>query len=163
MNTNTTSNNAFVTASIEERVMMDSILNKVGASNIEYSDVKGYDRWDAKFTVKDNGYVTDIKCRKCKHNQYPSTLIEVSKIDYLRKLAKQEGRIPVLLIAFNDGIVYSFNLNNDSIRDIKNSTVACNATTAVLTNKIDKNVILIPFKYGKRIDLNEVKAEQSSN
>lgn len=146
-------NAAFVAASTKERKTVDRLLARVNAIDVEHSDTKGFDRWDSKFTINGKRYICEVKCRNVKHTTYADTLIEVSKVSALRKLAKEENSIPLLIINFTDEICYLFNLNADSVRSIKTNKIYCNATTAVLGEKVEKEVMLLPFRYGKKIDL----------
>lgn len=147
-------NKAFEQASTKERVILGSMLNNIAARDIEYSPASGYDRWDCKFTDKEGKtYVLDVKCRNVSSTAFNETLIETSKINALKQIAKEEGRRPLLVITFTDNVAYVIDLMNDSVRECKQRTMACNATTAVKTQKIDKQVTLIPLKYGKRVQI----------
>lgn len=148
-------NVAFTAASTKERKTIEALLARVNATDVEHSDVKGYERWDSKFTIDGKKYLCEIKCRNVKHTAYADTLIEVSKVNAMRKLAKEEQRVPLLIINFTDEVCYVFNLNDDSVRSVKPNKMYCNATTAVLRDRIEKEVMLLPFRYGKKIDLTD--------
>jgi hypothetical protein len=147
-------NAAFAAASTKERKTIDRLLARVNATDIQHSSVKGYDRWDSKFTVGDVSYVVEIKCRNVRHDAYTETLIEKSKVMAMREMAKKEGREPILIINFTDDVCFQFNLNDSAIDKLGVKSMYCNATTAVQTARIEKQVYLLPFSLGKRIDLN---------
>lgn len=143
----------FVQASIRERQALDIILPKIGAKDIQHSDENSMDRWDTKFSIGKHNYIAEIKCRNVSSTAYKETLIEVSKINALAKLAVNTSRIPLLIIKFADNTVRVFNLFSNSLNGCTVTTKYCNKTTAVKTQKVAKSVVLIPISLGKEVIL----------
>lgn len=58
-----------------------------------------YSRTDIRFEWNGKPQQLEVKCRRCKHNQYPDTVIELSKF---KELEKVRGSLAVM---FEDGFV----------------------------------------------------------
>ncbi len=104
--------NKFQIASKKERELMQRLLNSNSSvSQIEFTPIDGYDRYDGSFystTVGDKVYF-ETKVRSTTSKQFSKTGIELSKYEYLQSLNK-----PAMLFVFfsdNKVMVHRFNDN----------------------------------------------------
>lgn len=136
--------NAFVESSRKEREILEHLFRKNDVTEYMFTDEKGHERYDAEFTKGDRTFVVEFKNRAVKSDAFTTTLIEQSKVNYLLDKAKRENKVPLLMIAFTDNKYLQFDLRR--VKESYKGTRACNKTTAVRTDKVDKSVYLIPIR-----------------
>lgn len=147
--------NAFTKASKKERDVLLALFQKNNVTKYEFTDPEGFDRHDAEFEMNGKTYLVEIKNRNVKSNAFKTTLIEESKVKYLVDKAKAENKIPLLLITFTDGMFAQFNLST-CLKPKYLTTRDCNRTTAVSSQKITKDVYLIPIDNVKVIGVTTI-------
>lgn len=146
--------NKFTQAAEKERELLSRFFESIGCTNYSFTEAEGFDRYDATFEFLDIKYLVEVKVRNVKSNQYPTTLIDKSKTDFLREEALKEGYIPVLVIFFTDDKCFLCNL--DKVRG-KVERKYCNRTSAVNTGKKMKEVELFTITEKNLRDINVSK------
>lgn len=99
-----------------------------------------YSRNDGYFIFKDKTYLVECKKRNCLSNQYPTTIINKAKYDFLT------SNKSILVITFKDG-VYVFKSLKKAFK--KHSVKYCRSTT-----DFAKGV----WKYSEKVELDLNKA-----
>lgn len=110
--------NNFQTASIKSKEYMTELLKTQGidSSKICFTSEKGYKRYDGTYqNSKGKTIIFEIKVRNVASFQYPTTVIEQSKYDFLINEHKRSGVIPFIFIFFTDGKVLIQNLLGNSV------------------------------------------------
>ena len=136
--------NKFETSSLEERKQMETIFNKYGIKEYSFTDVKGFDRIDGEFIHPKTGkrVIFEVKNRNVDHNQYPSTVIEESKYNFLKAKAIQEDCEPRLFVFFKDGYFVSYNLLTEATyKTVRRSSRTTAGISAKDLEVIDKQFI----------------------
>ena len=137
--------NAFTAASTLERLKLTQVYNQTNVTDFWFTPEDGHDRYEGEFTKNGKTYIVEAKNRANTSTKYPTTLIEASKVNFLRTKAAAENKIPLLIIFFTDNQFGIYNLNN--IQESWRSTKYCNRTTAASTGKVNKDVYLIPITF----------------
>ena len=137
--------NKFVEASNKERELLTLIYESNGVTDYFFTPSNGMDRYEGEFTTNGKTYVVEVKNRNNTSAKFPTTLIEESKVNYLRNKCKEENKVPLLFVFFTDGKFLMFNLNH--IKEEWKSSMYCNRTTAVASGKVSKKVFLIPITF----------------
>lgn len=141
--------NKFVQASKKERVILTKFFEKVNVTNYTLSNEEGFDRFDAVIT---GNAIIEIKIRSQASTTYPSTIIELSKFNFLREEGKRLKMIPLLFVYFDvDDILCIWDLNKVERSIIR---LLCPQTTMGYTEKVMKDCVDIYFsKCYKKMNL----------
>ncbi len=115
-----------------------------------------YASWDfsgATHSTKQTvNYFIEVKNRDVTSTCYPTVVMELTKFENLKAVAKANGDATMFYLNFyTDGKAYVFNLNKLSLVDIKISVKSSPKTTMGDREATNKIMIEIPFKCGKSI------------
>lgn len=137
--------NQFQLSSIRAKELMNNLLNSKGIPNhdIVFTDEKGYDKYDGTFkNSKGQTIMFEIKVRNVPSTQYPTTVIEKGKYDFLINQYNTSGVIPYLFVFFTDGKVLMQNLLSKSVIPTR---MFAPKTTAGNNKKVIKNFVEFPI------------------
>ena len=137
--------NQFQLSSIRAKELMNNLLNSKGIPNhdIAFTDEKGYDKYDGTFkNSKGQTIMFEIKVRNVPSTQYPTTVIEKGKYDFLINQHNASGVIPYLFVFFTDGKVLIQNLLSKSVIPTR---MFAPKTTAGNNEKVIKNFVEFPI------------------
>ena len=135
--------NNFRKSSLKERELLENFFKSKGITDYNFTDEAGYERHDAVFKTLDTNYIVEVKVRNCTSRAFKDTLIEQSKVAYLREKATELNAVPLLIVFFTDDKALVKNLRN--LGGCTFDQRYCNRTTAADTGKKIKDVILIPI------------------
>lgn len=115
-----------------------------------------YASWDfsgvTHSTKQAVNYFIEVKNRDVTSTYYPTVVMELTKFENLKAVAKANGNAIMFYLNFyTDGKAYVFNLNKLSLIDIKISVKSSPKTTMGDSEATNKIMIEIPFKYGKSV------------
>ena len=108
-----------------------------------------FDRLDAYIICKGVKIGVEIKNRALKYKDYPTLMMEVSKLYAMKKNIQQHNLKDCWYVNFIGNEMFIFRYSR-----IKELTyMHCNKTTAVESNKVDKRALLIDKKYSYKTTL----------
>lgn len=97
-------NKKFQQASDKEREQMIKLFNQFGVENYTFSDSNGYDQYDGCFTGRTgNQVIFEVKNRDCSSEKYDETVVEKSKVDFLKNETVNMTHEPIIFFFFTDG------------------------------------------------------------
>lgn len=110
-----------------------------------------FDRLDAYILYKGVKIGVEIKNRASKYKDYPTLMMEISKLYAMKQNIKQHNLKDCWYVNFigNDIFIFRFSRIKKLCRQhlVELKYIHCNRTTAVESNKVDKKVLLIDKKY----------------
>lgn len=118
---------------------------------------KQFDRLDAYIGDKGVKIGVEIKNRDLKYKDYPTLMMEVSKLYAMKEKIQQHSLKDCWYVNFigNEMFVFRFSRIKELCRlhKVELKHIYCNRTTAVESNKIDKRVLFIDKKYSYKTTL----------
>ncbi|TXK36802.1 hypothetical protein FVR03_16805 [Pontibacter qinzhouensis] len=144
MITLTSKNVKFVYSSFKERYTAEnsniSIFN-----NYSFTDITGYDQFDATCEVAGKKAIVEYKVRNNASDRYPSVMIEKKKFDFLISQYEETGAIPIYQSFYTDGYALIFDLRK--CQDIQVELIPCPKYTAnPAAGRTNKYVINLPIE-----------------
>lgn len=131
------------------------IIQNVFSKNIEKSKYKysKYDYYDVK-----SKYIFELKTRRITHNQYPTALLNVCKINYKNLIVIYEYTDGLFYIKYDEELFNTFSSNLQRIHGYSQSQDVINIPYHFLTKFTIKDQIELTAKYDTT-DFNNLIAE----
>ncbi|MFV8339123.1 hypothetical protein ACNQGL_07615 [Flavobacterium sp. LB3P21] len=96
-------NKNFKQASDKEREQMIKLFNQFGVEHYTFTDPDGYDQYDGCFTGRTGNHVVfEVKNRDCTSAKYDETVVEKSKVDFLKNETVHMTHEPIIFFFFTD-------------------------------------------------------------
>ena len=116
-----------------------------------------FDRLDAYIICKGVKIGVEIKNRALKYKDYPTLMMEVSKLYAMKKNIQQHNLKDCWYVNFigNEMFIFRYSRIKELCRQhkVELTYMHCNKTTAVESNKVDKRALLIDKKYSYKTTL----------
>ena len=125
------------------RSLLKGILDQTGICEQKASEGT-FNPIDYYFTVKGKKVVAEIKCRNVLYQNFDTHLIECQKLKSLIR-AKKNNKCDLALYVnfFGEDTCYLYSTES-IITSAKQQILNCNRKTAIKTDKIDKQILMIP-------------------
>lgn len=150
--------NEFQKAEQKGREQFLTLLQQIEATDIVFTEDE-FDRTDCYFTFKGRRLTAEIKVRNIAHNQYPTHLLEVSKLEALVEIQKEQQLDNFWYVNFfNDGVCCIYDRQRIK-QGGKIQYYHCNRTTVVDNGKINKKMIELDRKVALTLQYNGEKWE----
>lgn len=131
-----------------KELLVTNYFKEINTDNYKFSENQ-YSRWDYAYRIEDNIVVGELKQRSFNSTQYPDTMIERSKYDYIRAANKAKGVGGELVVMFND-CYYVFDVINSKV---KYDSKVCPKTTSFQSREyVVKDVVLFNLQDGIRYE-----------
>ncbi|KIO50945.1 hypothetical protein IW18_20360 [Flavobacterium hibernum] len=133
----------FERAEKAERDNMIALFKQFNVQHYEFTEANTFDNIDGYFTGSTGNKVAfEVKNRKTKSDQYPTTIIESFKLDAIHASTNQTEYEPMLFVFFADNKVFFEKLKTGGYE-----TFVCptQATTMGNTELINKEFVKIPI------------------
>lgn len=116
-----------------------------------------FDRLDAYIECKGVKIGVEIKNRALKYKDYPTLMMEVSKLYAMKQKINQHNLKDCWYVNFigNEMFIFRFSIIIELCRQhkVELKYIHCNKTTAVESNKVDKRVLFIDKNYSYKATL----------
>lgn len=143
----------FTKAERIEAQLINKLFKQVGVTNYTITPEKSYSQHDGTY-VRSNGdnVIYEVKVRYVGINQYPTTVIEQAKYDYMIKTAKETNSTPYLLAFYpKENKVLYIDLTENL--DFTTTTQYAPKTTCGDNQMVQKSFVNIPIRKNQILDL----------
>lgn len=129
-----------------EREVLIELFKAKGITKYKFSDADSFARYDVIFEHKGHKFIAELKNRNITSTKYNTTLLEASKVDWLRATAKRNDLIPVYIATFTDHKFIMFDLNKvaRTVPTKEMPSLECSCIEG--TRLVKKKVYLIPME-----------------
>jgi len=137
----------------ENKVLL--FIKNVFSKNIEKSKYK-YSKYD--YFDKQSKYIFELKTRRITHNQYPTALLNVCKINYKNLIIIYEYTDGLFYVVYDEELFNTFDSNLQRINGYNQSQEVINIPYQFLTKFTIEDKIKLTAKYDTT-DFNNLIAE----